>query len=38
MTDREKLVELLRETRMLETEDAEYVADHLIANGVVVQT
>lgn len=37
MTDREKLVELIRETGMLEIEDCEYIADHLIANGVTVQ-
>lgn len=37
MTDREKLVELIRWIGMLEIEDCEYIADHLIANGVMVQ-
>lgn len=37
MTDREKLVELIRWIGMLEIEDCEYIADHLLANGVTVQ-
>lgn len=37
MTDREKLVELIRWIGMLEIEDCEYIANHLIANGVTVR-
>lgn len=37
MTDREKLVELLRAIGMLETEDCEHIAEWLIANGVTAQ-
>lgn len=37
MTDREKLVDLLYGHSIDTKEDAEYVADHLIANGVTVQ-
>jgi hypothetical protein len=37
MTDRDKLVELIRGIGMLEIEDCEYIADHLIANCVTIQ-
>lgn len=37
MTDREKLVELLYGHSIDTKEDAEYVADYLIANGVTVK-
>lgn len=38
MTDREeKLVELLKETGMLEIEDCLYIAEHLTAHGVTVK-
>lgn len=37
MTDLEKLVELLYGLSIDTKEDAEHVADHLIANGVTVQ-
>ena len=37
MTDREKLMELLYGHSIDTKEDVEYVADHLLANGVTVQ-
>lgn len=37
MTDREKLIDLLYGNSIDTKEDAEYVADHLIAHGVTVR-
>lgn len=37
MTDRERLIELLTGYSIDTPPDVEYVADHLIANGVTVQ-
>lgn len=37
MTDREKLIELIGSVGYLPWEEVEYIADHLIANGVIIQ-